>query len=50
MKSNTNNNNNNNSSIIYQNVYNYKNYTQLIIFLLIIYLLIYVLMVIKNLN
>ena len=50
MKSNTNTNNNNNSSIIYQNVYNYKNYTQLIIFLLIIYLLIYVLMVIKNLN
>ena len=42
--------NNNNSTTIYQNVYNYKNYTQLIIFLLIIYLLIYVLIVLKKLN
>jgi hypothetical protein len=40
----------NNPPVIYQNVYNYKNYTQLIIFLLIIYLLIYVLIVFKKLN
>jgi hypothetical protein len=43
-------NNINNSGTIYQNVYNYKNYTQLIIFLLIVYLLIYVLIVLKKLN
>ena len=42
--------NNNNSATIYQNDYNYKNYTQLIIFLLIVYLLIYVLIVLKKLN
>ena len=42
--------NNNNSATIYQNVYNYKNYTQLIVFLLIVYLLIYVLIVLKKLN
>ena len=43
-------NNNKNSATIYQNVYNYKNYTQLIVFLLIVYLLIYVLIVLKKLN
>ena len=40
----------NNTTTIYQNVYSYKNYTQLIILLLIIYLLIYVLIVLKKLN
>jgi hypothetical protein len=40
----------NNTTTIYQNVYSYKNYTQLIIFLLIIYLFIYVLIILKKLN
>ena len=40
----------NNTSTIYQNIYNYKNYTQVIILLLIIYLFIYVLFILKKLN